>query len=459
MVRYLVLIWLCLAATIAYVQRNSLGVAESTIRSQLEISKDAMGWIGAAFFASYALFQLPSGWAAHVLGSRRALPLFSALWSAATGCMALGGGLVSLLSVRFSMGAAQAGIFPCATTTIARWFPVARRSVACGALAAFMSIGGALGSGLTGHLVEGIGWRATFVWFAVPGIVWAAGFWLWFRDSPEEHPQVDEAELALIRGAASPPADDRPSDENPQAPPREPVSPLVRGDDAKESEAGDLAEGDSPAQRIPWSVIVSSPAMWWIGLQQFFRAAGYIFFATWFATYLQETRGVGVAESGMLNALPLLGVVLGSLVGGVISDWLLELTSSRWLARQCLAAASLMCCAGLVVAAFFIRDTMLAVLTISAGQFFASCGGPCAYAITMDLGGRHVTAVFSFMNMCGNVGAFLFPIIVPKLVSRTGAWDAVLFAFALIHVAAALCWLCFNGNRPIVSVEPASDPG
>jgi ACS family glucarate transporter-like MFS transporter len=176
-----------------------------------------------------------------------------------------------------------------------------------------------------------------------------------------------------------------------------------------------------------------------------------VFFATWFATYLQETRHVGVAASGVLNSLPLIGVVLGSLLGGTLSDWLLARTGSRRVARQGLAAVSLACCAALVVAAFFIRDTTLAVLTISAGQFFASCGGPCAYAITMDLGGRHVTTVFSFMNMCGNVGAFVFPILVPQIVAWTGAWDAVLFTFAIIHLAAAICWLCFDGNRPIVS--------
>src|SRR4029453_9423533 len=97
--------------------------------------------------------------------------------------------------------------------------------------------------------------------------------------------------------------------------------------------------------------------------QQFFRAAGYIFFATWFATYLQQTRGVSVAKSGVLNSLPLLAVVLGSLGGGAMSDWLLAQTGNRRLARQYLAAGSLVCCAGLVLAAFYIRDTTLAVLT------------------------------------------------------------------------------------------------
>src|SRR5207302_4114004 len=130
-----------------------------------------------------------------------------------------------------------------------------------------------------------------------------------------------------------------------------------------------------------------SATMWWIGWQQFFRAAGQVFFATWFPTYLQQTRGVSVSQSGLFTSLPILAVVLGSLAGGAFSDWLLARTLSRRLARQSLAVVSLVCCAALVVAAFFIQGTTLAVLTISAGQFFASCAGPCAYAITMDLGG------------------------------------------------------------------------
>ena len=38
-------------------------------------------------------------------------------------------------------------------------------------------------------------------------------------------------------------------------------------------------------------------------------------------------------------------------------------------------------------------------------------------------------------------------------VADEGAWDAVLFGFAMIHVAAAVCWLCFNGNRNLIASE------
>jgi hypothetical protein len=59
-----------------------------------------------------------------------------------------------------------------------------------------------------------------------------------------------------------------------------------------------------------------SGTLWFLCAQQFCRAAGYIFFASWFATYLQEARGVTILGSGWLTTLPLLADVTGCMFGG-----------------------------------------------------------------------------------------------------------------------------------------------
>jgi MFS family permease len=153
-VRYVVLAWLCLAALIAYICRNSIAVAEKPVREDLGLQdlyllgrtftpKQQMGWVISAFFVTYALFQLPAGWVAHVLGTRRALPLFSLLWSSAMGLTFVAAGVPVLVAARLGMGAAQAGIFTCTTDTISKWFPAGRRALASGAVGSFMSLGGA----------------------------------------------------------------------------------------------------------------------------------------------------------------------------------------------------------------------------------------------------------------------------------------------------------------------------
>jgi nitrate/nitrite transporter NarK len=139
----------------------------------------------------------------------------------------------------------------------------------------------------------------------------------------------------------------------------------------------------------------------------------------------------------------MIAVVAGSLLGGSMSDRLLLWTGSRRIARKWLAAGSVAACAGLTLAAYPIEQAWLAVLLISAGSFFAGVSGPCAYTITIDMGGRHVAAVFSVMNAAGNVGAALFPMMVPKLVQWAG-WEPVLLLFTAVYVAACVCWLLLD---------------
>ena len=211
----------------------------------------------------------------------------------------------------------------------------------------------------------------------------------------------------------------------------------------------------------PWLALFSSPALWWICGQQWFRAAGYMFFTSWFATYLQETRGVSIARSGFLNMLPLLAVVVGGILGGALSDWLLKRTGRRDFARRWMAMLCLFTCGGLIFWALILDDALAAVLVISAGSFFAALAAPCAYTMTIDMGGAHVATVNATMNMIGNLGAWAFPIAVPWLLARFGSWDAVLVVFGALYVGAALAWLLLKPDGTVVEQalinRPAAD--
>jgi len=418
-VRYYVLAALCGFAIISYVQRNSIGVAESTIRAELGLSNEQMGAAMSAFFLTYALFQLPTGWLADAWGARRTLSVLTTVWSLATALIGLGTGVVSLVAARATMGAAQAGVFPSATTSIAVWLPLNRRGLASGSLSAAMSLGGAVGVALAGWLVVSVGWRQTYVLFSFPGILFAIWFYLWYRDAPADHRGVNAAELELLAPVA---IDESPSSLPATRPQHEP---------------------------IPWLKLLTSPAMWAINGQQFFRGAGFIFFASWFATYLQESRGISIANSGWLTSLPLTALVVGSVLGGSLTDWLLERTGSRRISRQWLSAACMLACAAFVMAAYPVDDALMAVLLISAGSLFAAVASPCSYSLTIDMGGKHVAAVFSTMNMSGNVGAFALPIVIPWIVRWSGGWHLVLPFFAAIYLASGLCWLMLNPNGTV----------
>ena len=261
-----------------------------------------------------------------------------------------------------------------------------------------------------GPLVTRVGWRETFVGYSLLGIVFSVVFYLWFRNTPAEHSWVNEEERGLI-------------------------------------EANQLAQADVGSSA--WLSIYCSPATWWICGQQFCRGAGQIFFSSWFATYLQEARGVSVEQSGFLNSLPLISIVTGAFIGGAVSDFILVRSGNIRMARSGVASISMLLCALFVFCAYFIANPLAAVLTISMGTFFASMGGPCAYTVTIDMGGRHTAVLFATMNMAGNLGAFAFIRLVPEII-RHLSWNAVLSLFGLFYVFAAIFWLMVNPRITVV---------
>ncbi|HAH47415.1 MAG TPA: MFS transporter, partial [Planctomycetaceae bacterium] len=154
--RFMVLTLLCLVAAVAYVSRNAISVPAKLIQEELDMSLTQMGWVMSAFFWSYALSQIPSGWVGHVWGTRRALTAFAILWSIATALTGMATGFWMLIGVRLIFGISQAGIFPCCASTISKWLPKSRRGFASGLLGSFMSIGSAFGAFSIGLLLQGI---------------------------------------------------------------------------------------------------------------------------------------------------------------------------------------------------------------------------------------------------------------------------------------------------------------
>jgi sugar phosphate permease len=420
-VRYWVLGGFCLAAAIAYVQRYAINLLSPDIRETLELNEDRMGTVMSSFFAAYALASLPAAYLAERWGTRRALALYAVLWSLATGLMCLPRDRTEMIFVWSLAGAAQAGLFPCAMIGLRHWLPVSLRAFGSGMLSTFMNVGATLAP-LTAGLLRNswdFTWREIFVWLSIPGLVWAVWYWWFFRDTPSEHPAVNTAERTLIETGRIEP---RTSHES-------------------------LA--------VPWRSLATSFRMWLICAQQFLRAAAQVFFGTWFATLLTETPDIPSEQVAALASLPPIPLIVGSFVGGAASDWLLWRTGSLRLSRQWLAVASLLVCAAMFMASTLVTDGYTRVWLICVGCFFMTMGGVSSYAITMDLGGRHVGTVFSIMNMAGSLGAAAFPKYAGWLVSRTHDWNHVLLSMAVIYVAAAACWSLLDPTGTLMTNSAA----
>ena len=411
--RYRVLALLCISAAIAYVQRAALSVPASEIAGDLEFADLArdMGWIQSAWYFSYGLMQIPSGWLADRLGSRRALAIFSVVWSLATLLTAFVTDFVSLLVMWSLMGAAQAGAFPCAAKALGRIFPETERARATGLLASGMTLGGAVAPVMTAMILQSLTawadawgidrWRLLLGAYAVPGILWTVVF------------------LGLVSLRTLPAAS------------RTSVAIVP----------------------VDWSRLLRSWPLALLCAQQFFRAAGMVFFMTWFPTFLQKTRDVTLLGSGVLTTVAGIGGVVGSLTGGFFSDWLLLKTGNKRLSRQGIAVVGMGLCSLLIVASYFVSDIQQSIALITLGAFCATFGGVSGYTVAISFGGRQVATVFSTMNMFGNLGAALFPLTAGWLVAQTGNWNLILFLFASVMAIDALCWAFLNPQGTLFGDE------
>ncbi|HWL09801.1 MAG TPA: MFS transporter, partial [Planctomicrobium sp.] len=320
------------------------------------------------------------------------------------------------------MGIAQAGIFPASTNSVNYWSPMSERSLGCGLLAVGMQTGAIAASLLTGILLGHIGWRASFTLFAIPSFLWAVFFYVRFRDRPELSPQTNLAERKLI-------AKNRP----------------IQRETAAEEDTGPT----------DWGAMLRHRGLWLIYGQQICRAAGYMFFASWFPTFLQQTRGVSIAQSGILQGMIFAGALLGGLFGGILSDWIWRRTGNLWLSRCGVGAFALGGSGLMILGSWFVQQPLLAVAMLATGVMFASLAGPPMFAIVIDISGSRVPQVLGAVNMMGNLAVAACPILIGELFARTQNWDLVLLIFAGIYFTGAVCWALVN---PCVGIFKPANP-
>lgn len=409
-IRYRTMAWLTAAAALAYLCRNAIGVAESSVRDDLQLTLQQSGWFLGAFFWSYALFQVPCGWFAQRFGTRIALSGFAVVWSIAALGLGLAPSFGYLIAAQLLMGISQAGIFPAAVNSIGHWFPLSQRSLACGLLGAGMQIGAITASAATGMMLQSITWRTVFILFSLPGFLWAIWFSISFRDHPEQLAKVNAGELEEINRHKT--------QKNQIA-------------DAPENRDGN---GEKRRGRVTTMAIALLCG------QQICRASGYMFFASWFPTFLQETRGVSIEASGILQGLVLAGTLTGSLSGGLVTDRIWQRTGSLRLSRSGVGSIALTTCGLLVLSAWFVADVRLAIALLALGSFFAALAGPPTFAFIIDVGGARVPQLMGFVNMCGNLAAAACPVLVGMLFEWTANWNLVLALFAGIYLLGGICW-------------------
>jgi len=446
-VRVWIVLGLALASTVAYLSRRCMGVMNTTITDEFGWTNTQIGQVMGAFNLGYFLLQVPTGWLTIRYGTRLVLPVLCVIWSVCSLWGGMAGSFAVFYWARIANGLAQAGLVPCSAQAVQAWSPPSTRGLASSAIATSMSIGSVIATGLTTQLMPQFGWRGVFAIYAGLGVLWSLAFYLWFRNRPEEHGAVNTAELDLIRSE--------------HAPPRLTEAAAAVRDLERDDRAAELAP-PQPAKtgtRVLLLAMVTSSSLWLICGQAFCRAYGSEFYTSWFPAFLENSHGLKVTTAGMLAMLPLIGTVLGNALGGPLVDLILRRTRNKKASRCGTAVAALSFSAVCTLAAAWAGNPVLIAAVLLLSNFFFGLGSPAAWAVAMDISGRHTPIVFGIMNMAGNIGAFLAPVVLGMLadhIERTGAtWNLMLYMVAGIYLAGAVCWALLNPHRSAVERGPA----
>lgn len=403
-VRHLVVASLFVFSFLTIVDRVAISAAKPYMAAELGIGDVAFGFIFGVFALGYALFQVPSGWAADRYGPRAFLTLIVILWSLFTGLTGLLATVPLLIAVRFLFGAAEAGIYPTATRAIYSWIPSRDRGAAQGVLFVGSRLGAAFGLSIVSLAITAVGWRGTFGLLAVAGVALAAGWAAWFRDTPAEMAGVSAAERAYIEGGAA--------------------------TEAARTRGGPL-----------WSVDAVL-----LGAQYF--ASNFTFFLafSWLLPYLHTRYGLTVAEAGVYASFPLYCGAAGNWLSGVLVDRLYR--RGWWRASRRLPA---MLGFGLGIAGLVAAPSMPtvggAVLCFSIATLGVDMTLSPSWTTCQDLAGPRTGVLSGAMNMVGNLGSFVSSVTFPALLQATGSATVYFYLAAALNVVAILCWSRVRPDR------------
>ncbi|HLZ65833.1 MAG TPA: MFS transporter [Aliidongia sp.] len=405
-----ILLVLCLLYLILYIDRVNISTSAPLIKAELGLTNGQLGLAFSAFAYPYAFFQLVGGWLGDRFGPRRVLFISGIVVVLATMATGFVGGLGALIAARFALGLGEGATFPTATRAMAAWIPEARWGFAQGITHSAARIGNALTPPLVALLVAYASWRDSFLVFAGLNLLWIIP-WLWVSRN-ETRP----------RAAA--------------------------------------ADGSAGRQPTPWWALARR--MLPVTCVDFCYGWTLWLFLSWIPSFFFDTFHLDLKGSALFSSGVFTAGVLGDLIGGIASDYILKRTGRLGLARRGVITAGFLGAFVCLLPVVLIHDLTVDAIFLSLAFFCAELIVAPIWSVPMDIAPRHAGSASGLMNLGFGIAGIVSPSCFGFLIDVTGSW-AVPFAISmgLLLLGAALAGRMrpdqtFTG--PVLAATFASGP-
>ncbi len=381
---------------VAFIDRVNIGFAAFTMNKAAHLTPEAFGLGAGIFFLGYFLCEIPSNLILQRVGARRWIARVMISWSLISGAMIFVRGPVSFYLLRFLLGVAEAGFFPGIILYLGTWFPQRRRAVVTGWFMAAAPASTALGSLLSGALVQinsfaGLaGWQLMFLSEAVPAFLLGFVVLRFLTECPREAVWLPKTE-------------------------REWLARTMEG----ERKASAAVSHDTV-----WRGLMDARVIL-LCIVYFGTSAGFYTLGIW-APQIVKQHGLSTTQVSLATAAPAAIAVLAMLLWARHSD---RTGERRWhIALPCALAAA----GFLLAAAGGGLWTILAALTLMNMGIGAS-KPPLWSMPTLFLAGPAAAAGLAAINSVGNLGGFAGPSLIGWLRGQSGE-----FTYGLMFIAALL---------------------
>ncbi|MEF9672791.1 MFS transporter [Pseudomonas sp. PCH446] len=275
-------------------------------------------------------------------------------------------------------------------------------------------MGAALAGPIVGLVAFNYGWRVSFVVIALLGALWLLAWLLMFKDTPEQHPKVSEAERELIRVSRT--------------------EVLVEG----------VQEG-----RSLLSYIFSAPVL---AVATAFFCFNYVlyFFLTWLPSYLMDFQHLDIKRMSIIAVIPWLGAALGFLGGGFVTDALARRLGNVILARKCVLIVGLGVAAGCVMITTQVSSLSMAVASITVSSIFLFVTPQICWALIQDIVPKNrVGGTGGFVHLLANLAGIIAPSLTGLVVQYGGGYNvAFVITAGVCGLGMLVVILAVRGHAP-----------
>ena len=186
------------AYMLSVTDRMILSVLFEPIKAEFHLSDTQLGLLGGLTFALfYATLGVPLAKYADRNDRRRLIAACLILFSAMTAMSGLAASFLMLVVFRIFVGVGEAGVNPASQSMVADYYPAHQRSLAMSTLTAGGNVGMIIGFLAGGFISQIYGWRAAFYFVGFPGILLGLAILLFLREPPRGGADVGD------RGKAS----------------------------------------------------------------------------------------------------------------------------------------------------------------------------------------------------------------------------------------------------------------